>query len=55
MVFQLQEKLLLENQDIQGKLLCEMELVLYSDTMGKCDVDVDFAVNFRIEESNYRL
>ena len=57
-VFKVQEETWLENQEIQGKILCERgcpedtvswthELVLYSGTVGHSEVDIDFAVYSR--------
>ena len=61
MVFQVQEETWLENQEIQGTILCERgcleetvswntELVFYSVTVGHSEVDIDFIVYSRFAD-----
>ena len=66
MVLQVQEETWLENQEIQGTILCErwcseetvswtLELVFYNGPVDHSEIGVDFEVYYRFSESNYWL
>ena len=66
MFFQVQEETWLDNQEIQGTILCKRgykeeiisltpELIFSSGPVAHSEVDVDFAVYSRFAKSKYRL